>query len=78
MQRISSSLVAAGWEVVLVGRLRPNSKALPDFTFATHRLKCRFEQGKWFYLEYNIRLFFWLLRQSTDVYGAIDLDTMLP
>ena len=78
MQRICSSLVAAGWEVVLVGRFRPHSKALPDFTFVTHRLKCWFEQGKWFYIEYNIRLFFWLLRQSTDVYGAIDLDTMLP
>ncbi len=78
MQRISSSLVTAGWEVVLVGRLRPQSKVLPDFTFTTHRLKCWFEQGKWFYLEYNIRLFFWLLRQSTDVYGAIDLDTILP
>ena len=42
------------------------------------RLKCFFSKGKLFYIEYNIRLFFFLFIQKCDVLGAIDLDTLLP
>lgn len=78
MQRICGSLIQQGWEVILVGRLRPQSRALPDFSFSTKRIRCWQDQGKWFYLEYNIRLFFWLLFQKAEVFCAIDLDTILP
>ncbi|MFN3938981.1 MAG: glycosyltransferase, partial [Chitinophagales bacterium] len=34
--------------------------------------------GKLFFIEYNLRLFFWLLFRNFDIYCAIDLDTILP
>jgi glycosyltransferase involved in cell wall biosynthesis len=36
-----------------------------------------FKKGKWFYAEYNIRLFFYLLFNKADAVCAIDLDTIL-
>ncbi len=78
MQRICASLAAAGYRVTLVGRLRPGSPELPDFPFAVHRIRCRFDSGKLFYLEYNARLLDYLLRTPHDAVNAIDLDTLLP
>lgn len=78
MQRICTSLSNAGYEVTLVGRLRKDSKPLAAFPFATKRMKLLFDKGKLFYIEYNIRLFFLLLFIKTDVYCAIDLDSILP
>ena len=37
-----------------------------------------FSKGKFFYLEYNLRLFFYLMFQSFDILCAVDLDTILP
>lgn len=78
MIRICSSLVKAGYDVTLVGRLRKSSLPLKEQAFKQKRLFCFFDQGKFFYIEYNIRLFFYLLFVSTDVYCAIDLDSILP
>ncbi len=78
MQRISTSLVNAGFDVLLVGRKLPSSKALRDFPFRQKRLYCFFKKGKLFYLEYNIRLFIFLLFARFDIMCSIDLDTILP
>lgn len=78
MQRICTTLAEAGHVVTLIGRELPHSKALTDCTFAQKRLKCFYKKGKLFYIEYNIRLFLYLLTQKTDVFGAVDLDTILP
>lgn len=79
MQRICSTLCAEGHEVTLVGRFRKTSPLLPAATYRQVRLLCWFEKGKMFYLEYNLRLFWWLLlRKNFDVYTGIDLDTILP
>lgn len=78
MIRICSSLSKAGYDVTLVGRLRKSSLPLKEQPFKQKRLYCFFDQGKFFYIEYNIRLFFYLLFASTDVYCAIDLDSILP
>ncbi|MFT3823170.1 MAG: glycosyltransferase [Chitinophagaceae bacterium] len=78
MVRICSSLAAAGYEVTLAGRLRPGSKPLPERPFKQKRLYCFFSKGKLFYIEYNIRLFFYLLFTRVDIVCAIDLDTILP
>jgi len=78
MQRICHSLTDAGYEVELVGRLRPNSRPLPERSFTQTRLQCFFDSGKAFYLEYNIRLLFYLLKGGFGILCAIDLDTIVP
>lgn len=84
MQRICKSLAEAGHEVTLIGRQRKHSKPLKDHSdirsgvFHQKRLKCFFDKGKFFYLEYNLRLFFFLLFQKTDIICGIDLDTIFP
>ena len=79
MQRICSSLAAAGYRVLLVGRQRPASLPLPAGRgYEQHRLGGWFERGKLFYLEYNLRLLLFLLGQRAAAWCACDLDTALP
>lgn len=78
MHRICSSLQENGYEVTLVGRQLRDSKPLTAMPFGQHRLRCFFHKGKFFYIEYNIRLFFWLLFAKFDAVCSVDLDTILP
>ena len=78
MHRICTSLQKAGHEVLLVGRMLPTSTPLPDRPYTTHRIRCRYTEGKRFYLEFNYRLYRYLRRQQPDVICAVDLDTLLP
>jgi glycosyltransferase involved in cell wall biosynthesis len=78
MIRICSSLSKSSYEVLLVGRERKSSLPLTPQSFAQKRLRCFFDKGKPFYLEYNLRLFFFLLFQKFDLVCGIDLDTILP
>ena len=78
MIRICTSLVKNNYEVLLVGRKLRNSIPLQQQPFQQKRLHCFFQKGKLFYLEYNIRLFFFLLWKKFDAVCAIDLDTILP
>lgn len=77
MHKVCSTLVDAGYEVLLVGRLKSDSLALKPQKYNTHRLKMWYSKGKLFYLEYNIRLFFFLLNQKVDIITSNDLDTLL-
>lgn len=77
MIRICNSVSKQGHEVTLVGRLKKESQVLIKQSFQQHRIRCFFEKGKLFYLEYNIRLFFYLASQSIDILTNIDLDTTL-
>jgi glycosyltransferase involved in cell wall biosynthesis len=78
MQRICHSLQQAGYAVTLVGREWPASRPLQPQRYTQHRLRCIFSKGKLFYLEFNFRLAFFLMRRRDDAYGAVDLDTALP
>ena len=77
MNRICRSLVKGGYKVTLVGRERSFSKPLEQKPYEQVRLKCKFNTGKLFYLEYNFRLWRWMRKQEFDVVNVIDLDTML-
>ena len=77
MIRIAQSLSEAGYRVVLVGRERKNSLPLESRDFRQHRIACYFEKGKLFYLEYNWRLYHYLISQRLDGICAIDLDTIV-
>lgn len=78
MIRICHSLAEAGYRVTLVGRKLKKSIPLTKRKFEQKRLVCFFNKGKLFYLEYNIRLFVYLLCKKMDGICAIDLDTILP
>jgi glycosyltransferase involved in cell wall biosynthesis len=78
MNRICTSLSANNYQVLLVGRKRKQSLPLQKKSYEQHRIFCWFDKGKFFYLEYNIRLFFFLLFTKMDAICSIDLDTILP
>jgi glycosyltransferase involved in cell wall biosynthesis len=78
MIRICTSLQEADYNTTLVGRVLKESLPLNERKFKQVRLNCFFSKGKFFYLEYNIRLLFWLFFQATDAICAIDLDTIVP
>jgi len=76
MQRIATALVKAGFKVTLVGRLLSHSPALKEQPYQQHRIACKYNKGKLFYLEYNYRLRKFLSTQQPDIINAIDLDTV--
>ena len=78
MIRICTSLQAAGYDVLLVGRQYRNSPPLQQRTFRQKRLPCFFKKGKLFYAEYNLRIFLYGLLKKFDLICAIDLDTIVP
>lgn len=78
MIRMASALQAAGHDCLLVGRRLPESGPPGNRPFRQHRFNLFFKKGKAFYLEYNLRLFFWLLLQPLDLIWAVDCDTAVP
>jgi glycosyltransferase involved in cell wall biosynthesis len=77
MFRICSALAENGAEVTLVGRKHKDSKPYEPEAFKGRRLRCIFNKGPLFYIEYNKRLFFHLLASDFDIACACDLDTAL-
>lgn len=77
MERICDSLHKAGFKIELIGRLRNTSLPI-NKPYKTTRIKLLFNKGKFFYLEYNLRLLLLLLFRKTDILCAIDLDTIVP
>lgn len=78
MTRICTTL-AGNFEIVLVGkRVKDSPLLLPGSHYMVYRLGCWFSGGKVQYIEFNIRLFFFLLFKKMDAICAIDLDTILP
>ena len=77
MIRICNTLHENDFDVLLIGRKKKTSLPL-DFQFNTTRLNCFTQKGKLFYLEYNLRLFFYLLFKKADILCAIDLDSIVP
>lgn len=78
MDRICTALSEAGYDCLLMGRLRKTSIELSEKPYQQVRIPCLFDKGKLFYLEYNFKLFWALLFRRFDALCAIDLDTILP
>ena len=78
MQRICTTLAENGYRVTLVGRRKKDSLPFQKRVYEQHRIPCWFSKGKFFYAEYNLRLFFFLLFRKMNGICAIDLDTILP
>jgi glycosyltransferase involved in cell wall biosynthesis len=78
MIRICTTLATEGYDVTLVGRKMKTSQSFDYQQIKHKRFSLLFNKGKFFYVEYNFRLFFWLLFQRFDIVCGIDLDTILP
>ena len=77
MHRICTSFIKMGYNVCLVGRLKPQSPALPVKPYLQVRLRCTFNKGFLFYAEYNFRLLIFLLfRVNPDIIYSVDTDTV--
>lgn len=77
VDKICRYLVSKNIEVVLVGRELSNSLPLAERSYKMHRMKLMFHKGPFFYIEFNLRLFFYLLFQQFDFLVSNDLDTLL-
>lgn len=78
VHRVAETLVDGGYSVLLVGRKKRKSKPLASRRYETKRMKLLFEHGKFFYLEFAFRLFWFLIFKKTDSLLSNDLDTLLP
>lgn len=80
MLKTAQTLIHCGFDVHIVGRLKDQYSKfeMGSMGFSSHRFRLFFKRGKLFYIEFNVRLFFYLLFHSSDIYCAVDLDTILP
>lgn len=76
--KVAFTLQKSGFEVLVVGRKLKDSLSTTHLPFKTHRFNLLFNKKAFFYAEYNIRLFLFLLFKKAEVLHANDLDTLLP
>ena len=76
MIRICKSLANSGFEIELVGRKLKGSMPLLSKDYKQTRLNIFFTKGPLFYLEFNIRLFLYLLVNKFHIVCANDPDTL--
>jgi glycosyltransferase involved in cell wall biosynthesis len=76
VNRVATTLSEEGLNVLLVGRVLPNSPPLDQRVYSMHRMKVPFTKGFQFYATYNIWLFFYLLFHKCDALLANDLDSL--
>ncbi len=77
VHKTCSTLEKMGVTPLLVGRLLAESTDVQR-SYPTHRMHLFFKRKVWFYAEYQLRLFFFLLFSKVDGLVANDLDTLLP
>ena len=70
------TLEGLDYKVVLIGRRKKTSPEMPSKSYEVKRMKLWFEKGPLFYLNLNLRLFFFLLFRKTKLIFSNDLDTL--
>lgn len=77
VDKTCSTLVEAGYDVHLIGRLKRNSPQMNKRNYSYSRMHLCFYTSFFFYADFNLRLFFKLLFSKQDILWANDLDTLL-
>ncbi len=77
VKKACGTLSEMGFKILLVGRQLRNSPDMDSRPYKVKRMKLLFNKGPFFYLEYQIRLFFFLLFHKADILYSNDLDTLL-
>lgn len=77
VDKVCRTLGSLGFEVTLVGRRKTDSANMDIRSYQTHRMRLLWEKGPFFYAEYNLRLFFYLLGNDVQLLVSNDLDTLL-
>ena len=77
VHKVCKTLQEVGLDVLLVGRRFKESEEVKR-TYQTYRMKLLFNSGPLFYVEFNLRLFWFLLFQKHTLLLSNDLDTLLP
>ncbi|GHT07596.1 glycosyl transferase [Bacteroidia bacterium] len=75
VHKVCTTLSQNGYDVKLVGRKFRDSKALQR-AYRIDRMRLLFKRSAFFYAEYNIRLFFYLLFDKADIYLSNDTDSL--
>ena len=78
VHKVASTLVAANYDVLLVGHRKGSQQKFLDRNYPTKRFRLLFHKKFFFFVEYNIRLFFFLLFTNADIFLSNDTDTILP
>lgn len=77
VHKIALSLEANGYQVTVIGRKLRNSEKRLNRPYNVRRFRLYFNKGPLFYLNLNIRIFFYLLFSDTRIILSNDLDTLL-
>lgn len=76
--KMSDTLAGMGCDILIIGRKIGDCCDRDTVPYRTKRFRMIFGKGFLFYKFYNIRLFFFLLFQKSDLLVSNDLDTLLP
>jgi len=76
VHKVCTTLFRNGYNVKLIGRKFRSSQSV-ERDYCTIRMRLLFNRSVLFYAEYNIRLFFYLLFEKTDLFLSNDTDTLL-
>lgn len=77
IHKVATTLQKSGADITLLGRIKHKHTINPAQKYYTKRFKLLFKKGAFFYLEYNLRLFFFLIFHRFDIIVSNDLDTLL-
>ena len=76
VHKVCTTLTGMGFNVLLIGRKLPKSLPLQARNYSAKRFRLLFKKGPLFYLEFNLRLYCFLLFSNFDILLSNDLDTL--
>ena len=78
VHRHAELLTSNGYDLTVIGRKKRDSIAFHPSEYKVIRLSSMIEKGWFFYMSYNLKLFWYLLFHRAPVIWSNDLDTLLP